>query len=104
MLINILALIWGALMIINIALWIDRSCSATSAATVARLTNPFDQRVPVVVNGAAARRPAGLPLFEAIVGLLLGPRRSSTTSSPSAAGATDVQVEADAVTGEAMIG
>ncbi len=42
MLINILALVWGGAMIVNIGhLAGHRTCSATSAATAAGFTNPF---------------------------------------------------------------
>ena len=48
MVINILALIWGGLMIINIGLWGSRSCFGVYGDDLRGSHEPVDQHVPVL--------------------------------------------------------
>ena len=57
--VNILALIYGGVMILNIALWHDPGCSVSSAATAATYWNPLINSF-LQGLGADARRTAGL--------------------------------------------
>ena len=104
MLINILALVWGGLMIINIALWADRTLfgdCGTDRAT------PVRTRSSTRSSSRSATRSQGLPawpIFETLVGVDPHRRRRSTTCVAVRGKAPTVEIEADVVTGEAVIG
>ena len=100
--INILALLWGAIMLINIALWASPELFGDFGSDGRAYWNPL-------INGCSqsfGQKLDGLPawpLFETLVGPASRRRRDLLRHSPSAAG-PDVEVEADAVTGEGIIG
>ena len=101
MLVNILALVWGGVMIVNFSIWQDTGLFGDFGGDGRGFTNPgfgifftpFGQTIEGLPNW---------PMFEVIVGGDPHLRRASTTSSRSADGPHDV--EADAATGEALIG
>ena len=97
--INILALVWGAIMLVNIALWASPELSATSGAK-AGVLEPAHQR-PVRDQRAEARGLPAWPLFETLVGLLLV---LGSIYYLIAVRGRAVEIEADAVTGEGVIG
>ena len=100
--INILALIWGGVMIVNIGLWQTRRSSATSAATCGTLSNPFIDTSSLSVGQQHDGLPPW-PIFETIVGV--DRRRRRRLLRRLQRGRLDAgPVEADAATGEAMIG
>ena len=99
--INILALLWGGLMIINIGLWISDTFGVFGN-DLRGLTNPFINTF-LTWNGEVLEGLPAIPVFEALVGLVLivGVLYYAATQR----GKLDaVQVEADAATGEAVIG
>ena len=70
--INILALVWGGLMVINIALWTDtRPCSACIGNDLRNTwSNPFINTF-IKVGGKLQDQLPAWPIFEATVGAVL---------------------------------
>ncbi len=100
--VNILALVYGGLMIINIALWADQSLFGDFGNGRAQLLEPVHQHVPAVVR-SAARRPAGVAAVREHRGSPCSSSGGIYYSSRVRGRAKDVE-SADAVTGEAVIG
>jgi urea carboxylase system permease len=101
--INILALVWGAFMIINIALWTDPNLFGVFGNDLrATWSNPFINTF-IKIGGEVQEGLPPWPIFETVVGavLLVG----AVYYVIAQRGKLDaVQIEADAATGEAMIG
>ncbi len=99
--INILALIWGGLMIINIGLWIWPEAFGVFGNDLRGLTNPFINTF-LSWNGEVLTGLPAIPVFEALVGLVIvvGVLYYLVTGQGRKADA----VEIDPATGEALIG
>jgi amino acid transporter len=100
--INILALVWGGLMIINIGLWIWPEVFGVFGNDLRGLTNPFINTF-LSWGGEVLEGLPAIPVFEALVGLVLvvGVVYYIATQR----GKLDaVQIEADVATGEVTIG
>ena len=101
--INILALIWGGLMIINIALWTDPSLFGVYGNDLRNTwSNPFINTF-IKIGGTLQDQLPAWPVFETTVGAILV--IGAVYYLVAQRGKLDkVQVEADAATGEAVIG
>ncbi len=101
--INILALLWGGLMVINIALWTDTSLFGVFGNDLRNTwSNPFINTF-IKFNGQLQDQLPAWPIFEVTVGavLIIGALYYVIAQR----GKLDqVQVTADTVTGEALIG
>ena len=101
--INILALIWGGLMIINIAIWTDPNLFGVFGNDLRNTwSNPFINTF-IKIGGQVQEGLPAWPIFETLVGavVLIG----AVYYVVAQRGKLDVvQVQADAATGEAMIG
>jgi amino acid transporter len=100
--VNLLALIYGGLMIINIALWADGSLFGDWGTDGRLFWNPFINTFIKPFGNEIAGLPAW-PVFETLVGtiLIFGLIYYVVAVRGTAA---DVETEADMVTGEAVIG
>ena len=102
-LINILALIWGGIMVINVALWTDPGLFGVYGNDLRNTwSNPFINTI-VKWNGQVLEGLPPWPVFETLVlgTVVVGLLYYLVTQR----GRLDVQqVEADAATGEATIG
>jgi amino acid transporter len=98
--INILALIWGALMLINIGLWASPELFGDFGGEGRGFWNPLINGL-FKVNGQELDMLPAWPLFESLVGLLLVTGALYYVGSIRGR-APDI--EADAVTGEGVIG
>jgi urea carboxylase system permease len=98
--VNILALIYGGLMIINIALWNDEALFGDFGTGTRALWNPFINGGIFAWNGETLSGLPAWPLFETIVGalLLLG-----ALYYVIAIRGTKHDIESDEATGETMI-
>ena len=99
--INILALVWGGVMIVNIGLWVAPDLFGDFGGDLRALSNPFINTF-LSWNGQLLDGLPAIPVFEAIVGLVLIVGLILYIASPRR-GEADVE-SADAVTGEAVIG
>lgn len=100
--INILALIWGGLMIINIGLWIWPEGFGVFGNDLRGLTNPFINTF-LSWNGEVLESLPAIPVFETLIGLVLAV--GILYYAATQRGKLDaVQIEGDAATGEAVIG
>ncbi len=100
--INILALVWGGLMVINIAIWTDPSLFGVYGNDLRNTwSNPFINQV-IKVGGDAPGPAAGLADLRDDGRRGARRRSASTTSSRSAGSSTRSQIEADTATGEAV--
>ncbi len=101
MVINILALIWGGLMIINIGLWIWPEAFGIFGNDLRGLTNPFINTF-LSWNGEVLAGLPAIPVFEALVLLVIvfGALYYLVTGQGGKADA----VEADLATAETVIG
>ncbi len=101
--INIIALVWGAVMIINIAIWTDPSLFGVYGNDLRNTwSNPFINTF-IKIGGTLQDQLPAWPVFETTVGtiLIIGALYYVVAQR----GKLDkVQVEADAATGEAVIG
>jgi len=100
MLVNILALVWGALMLINIGLWASPELFGDFGGAGRAYWNPLINGL-FSINGQKLDGLPALPLFESLVGVLLVV--GSIYYIVSIRGRV-VEIEADAVTGEGVIG
>ena len=98
--INILALIWGAVMLINIGLWASPELFGDFGGAGRGFWNPLINGL-FTINGQKLEGLPAWPLFETLVGVLLvlGAIYYAVSVRGRAA-----EVEPDAVTGEAVIG
>ncbi len=96
---NILALVWGGLMIINFALWSDPNLFGNFGSDLRDLTNP--SLTAVTSNGEPISWLPDIPFFEATVLLILAV--GVLYYLVSVRGRPEAEA-ADAVTGEATIG
>ena len=103
MLVNILALIWGGSMIINIGIWQDTGLFGDFGGDGRGFTEPVVQRVLHAVRQERSTNLPGWPIVRGPRRVDPDHRRRSTTPRRSAGAAHDVE-SADAVTGEAVIG
>jgi uncharacterized membrane protein YhdT len=101
-LVNLLALVYGGLMIINIALWADGSLFGDWGTDGRLFWNPFINTFIKPFGNEFSGHPAW-PVFETLVGAILffGVIYYVVAVRGSAA---DVETQADIVTGEAVIG
>lgn len=101
-LVNILALIYGGLMIINIALWADGSLFGDWGTDGRLFWNPFINTFIKPFGNEIAGMPAW-PIFETLVGaiLIFGAIYYVVAVRGSA---HDAETQADVVTGETVIG
>jgi amino acid transporter len=101
--INILALLWGGLMVVNIAIWTDPAIFGVYGNDLRNTwSNPFINTF-IKIGGTLQESLPAWPIFETTVGtvLLVGVLYYIVAQR----GKLDAtQVEADAATGEAMIG
>jgi amino acid transporter len=98
---NILALVWGGVMIINFALWSDPAFFGNFGSDLRDITNP--SLTAVTSGGNTISWLPDIPFFEATVIFILvvgGVYYLATQRGKLDA----VQVEADAATGEAVLG
>jgi len=100
MLVNILALVYGGLMIINIGLWNDSNLFGNFGSESRAFWNPFINGL-FQFNGQPLDGLPAWPLFESIVGVLLV---IGIIYYAVAVRGTARDVESDAATGESMIG
>ena len=100
MLVNILALLYGGLMIINIALWNDPNLFGDFGTGTRALWNPFINGGIFQWNGEILSGLPAWPLFETIVGALLV---LGVIYYVIAIRGTKHDVESDEATGETMI-
>jgi amino acid transporter len=98
--INILALIWGAIMLVNIGLWASPELFGDFGGSGRGFWNPLINGL-FAINGQKLDGLPAWPLFETLVGLLLvlGAIYYAVAIRGHA-----VEIEADAVTGEDIIG
>jgi amino acid transporter len=96
---NILALVWGGLMIINFALWSDPNLFGNFGSDLRDLTNP--SLTAVTSNGEPISWLPDIPFFEATVILILAV--GTLYYLVSVRGRSDAEA-ADSVTGESTIG
>ena len=100
--VNILALVYGALMIINIALWADTGLFGDFGTDGRLFWNPFINTFIKPFGNEISGLPAW-PVFETLVGAIL--ISGAIYYAVAVRGmAHDVETEADLVTGEAVIG
>jgi urea carboxylase system permease len=98
--INILALIWGAIMLVNIALWASPELFGDFGSAGRAYWNPLINGL-FAINGQKLDGLPAWPLFETLVGLLLV---FGSIYYLIAVRGRAVEIEADAVTGEGVIG
>jgi urea carboxylase system permease len=98
--INILALIWGAIMLVNIALWASPELFGDFGSAGRGYWNPLINGL-FAINGQKLDGLPAWPLFETLVGLLLV---FGSIYYLIAVRGRAVEIEADAVTGEGVIG
>ncbi len=100
--INIAALIYGGLMIINIGLWIDGSLFGNFGGAGRGYTNPFINTF-LQFNGQVLKDLPAWPVFETLVGVILvfGILYYAVAVRGRA---HDIESAADAATGEVIIG
>jgi amino acid transporter len=99
--INVLALVWGGLMIINIAIWTDPIFGAFGTDLRNTWSNPFINTI-VKFNGQVLDGLPAWPIFETLV--ILTVVVGAIYYVVAQRGKLDVtQLEADAATGEAVI-
>jgi amino acid transporter len=98
--INILALIWGAIMLVNIALWASPELFGDFGSAGRNYWNPLINAL-FAINGQKLDGLPAWPLFETLVGLLLV---LGSIYYLIAVRGRAVEIEADAVTGEGVIG
>ena len=98
--INILALIWGAIMLVNIALWASPELFGDFGSAGRNYWNPLINAL-FAINGQKLDGLPAWPLFETLVGLLLV---FGSIYYLIAVRGRAVEIEADAVTGEGVIG
>jgi len=98
--INILALIWGAVMLINIALWASPELFGDFGSDGRAYWNPLIDKL-FTIGGQPVEGLPAWPLFESLVGLLL---IVGAIYYLVAVRGRAVEIEADAVTGEGLIG
>ncbi len=98
--INILALIWGAIMLINIALWASPELFGDFGSAGRNYWNPLINAL-FAINGQKLDGLPAWPLFETLVGVLLV---VGSIYYLIAVRGRAVEIEADAVTGEGVIG
>jgi len=101
-LVNILALIYGGLMIINIALWADTGLFGDWGTDGRLYWNPFINTFIKPFGNEIAGMPAW-PVFETLVGAILITGAIYYVVAVRGT-AHDVETQADLVTGEAVIG
>ena len=101
--INILALVWGGLMVINIAIWTDPNLFGVYGNDLRNTwSNPFINQV-IKVGGTLQDQLPAWPIFETTVGAVLVV--GALYYFVAQRGKLDkVQIEADTATGEAVIG
>ncbi len=97
---NILALLWGAIMLINIALWASPELFGDFGSSGRAYWNPLINGL-FAVNGQKLDGLPAWPLFETLVGLLVV---VGSIYYLIAVRGRAVEIEADAVTGEGVIG
>ncbi len=98
--INILALIWGAIMLINIALWASPELFGDFGSAGRNYWNPLINAL-FAINGQKLDGLPAWPLFETLVGVLLV---VGSIYYLIAVRGRAVEIETDAVTGEGVIG
>jgi len=98
--INILALIWGAIMLINIALWASPELFGDFGSAGRNYWNPLINAL-FAINGQKLDGLPAWPLFETLVGVLLV---VGSIYYLIAVRGRAVEIEADAVTGEGVLG
>ncbi|MFL5643310.1 MAG: amino acid permease [Chloroflexota bacterium] len=100
---NILALVWGGLMVINIAIWTDPAIFGVYGNDLRNTwSNPFIDTF-IKIGGVVQEQLPSWPIFETTVGTVVG--IGAVYYVLAQRGKLDqVQVEADAATGEAVIG
>lgn len=98
---NVLALLWGGAMIVNIGLWVWPEVFGMFGNDLRALTNPFINTFLSWGGEVLVGLPA-IPVFEALVGLVL--IVGSIYYLATGQGSKADKVEADAATGEALIG
>ena len=101
--INILALVWGGLMVINIAIWTDPNLFGVYGNDLRNTwSNPFINQV-IKIGGTLQDKLPAWPIFETTVGAVIVV--GALYYLVAQRGKLDkVQVEADLATGEATIG
>ena len=99
LIINILALVWGGLMIINFALWSDPALFGNFGSDLRDLTNP--SLTAITSGGEPISWLPDIPFFEGTVLLIL--IAGIVYYAVAARGRAD-RVEVDPATGEAVIG
>ena len=101
LIINVMAILWGGLMIVNIGLWVWPEVFGVLGNDLRALTNPFINTF-LTWNGQVLEGLPAIPVFEALVGLVLiaGAAYYLATGQGRKADA----VEIDAATGESVIG
>ncbi len=99
--INILALLWGGFMIINIALWNDPNLFGDFGTGTRALWNPFINGGIFQWDGQPLSGLPAWPLYEAMVGTLLV---IGTLYYVIAIRGTKHDIESDVATGETVIG
>ncbi len=100
MLVNILALIYGGLMILNIALWADQGLFGNFGTDTRLLWNPYINGL-FQFGGKPLEALPHWPLYETIVGVLLVTGLLYYVISVRG---TAQDIESDAATGETVIG
>jgi len=98
--INILALVWGGLMIINFGLWHDPNIFGNFGSELRDLTNP--SLTLITSGGNAISWLPDIPFFEGTVLLIL--IVGVVYYAIAARGREDTQLAPDLATGEATIG
>lgn len=98
---NVLALLWGGAMIINIGLWVWPEVFGIFGNDLRALTNPFINTF-LSWGGEVLEGLPAIPVFEALVGLVL--IVGSIYYLATGQGGKADKIEADAATGEALIG
>ena len=99
LIINILALVWGGLMIINFALWSDPALFGNFGSDLRDLTNP--SMTAITSGGEPISWLPDIPFFEGTVLLILV---AGIVYYAVAARGREDRVEVDPATGEAVIG
>ena len=98
--INILAILWGAVMLVNIALWASPELFGDFGSEGRAYWNPLINGL-FSIGGQPLEGLPAWPLFETLVGLLLV---LGSIYYVIAVRGRAVEIEADAVTGEGIIG
>jgi amino acid transporter len=101
--INILALVWGGLMVLNIAIWTDPAIFGVFGNDLRNTwSNPFINTF-IKIGGTVQEGLPPWPIFETVVGVVLV--IGAIYYAVAQRGKLDsVQIEADQATGEAVIG